>query len=43
MKLRVIPQRESGLGEEAAALVDEAGVLILDPERLAGFEAVPAL
>ncbi len=34
---------ESGLGEEAAALLDEAGVLVLDPERLAGFEAFPEL
>ncbi len=30
---------ESGLGEEAAATLAEAGVLVLDPEKLAGFEA----
>jgi len=30
---------ESGLSDEAAALLHEAGVLVLDPEKLAGFEA----
>ena len=30
---------ESGLGKEAAAMLAKAGILILDPERLAGFEA----
>ncbi len=30
---------ESGLSEEAAALLREAGILVLDPEKLAGFEA----
>ncbi len=29
---------ESGLGEDAAAMLDEAGVLVLDPARLARFE-----
>ncbi len=30
---------ESGVGDEAAARLHEAGILILDPEKLAGFEA----
>ncbi len=30
---------ESGLSEEAAARLREAGILVLDPEKLAGFEA----
>ncbi|MCP4590758.1 MAG: hypothetical protein GY842_08435, partial [bacterium] len=30
---------ESGLGNEAVAILHEAGILILDPEKLAGFEA----
>ena len=30
---------ESGLGEEAAAMLAKAGILVLDPEKLAGFEA----
>jgi hypothetical protein len=29
---------ESGLSEEAAALLHEAGILVLDPQKLAGFE-----
>ena len=29
---------ESGLSEEAASLLREAGILVLDPEKLAGFE-----
>ena len=29
---------ESGLGEDAAAMLDEAGVLVLDPAKLARFE-----
>ncbi len=29
---------ESGLSEEAAALLHEAGILVLDPAKLAGFE-----
>ncbi len=29
---------ESGLSEEAAARLHEAGILVLDPEKLAGFE-----
>ncbi len=32
---------ESGLGAEAATLLAEAGVLLLDPEKLARFEALP--
>ena len=32
---------ESGLGEEAARMLHEAGILVLDPEKLAGFEAFP--
>ncbi|MCP4664187.1 MAG: hypothetical protein GY856_53060 [bacterium] len=32
---------ESGLSDEAAALLADAGILILDPEKLAGFEAFP--
>ncbi len=34
---------ESGLSEEATATLREAGVLVLDGERLAGFEASPGL
>ncbi|MCP4644329.1 MAG: hypothetical protein GY851_28055 [bacterium] len=34
---------ESGLGEEGAALLHEAGIRLLDPEKLAGFEASPGL
>ena len=34
---------ESGFSAEAAALLREAGVLVLDPEKLAGFEASPGL
>ncbi len=34
---------ESGLGEENAARLAEAGILILDPEKLAGFEAPAGL
>ena len=30
---------ESGVGEEAAATLHEAGILVLDPEKLASFEA----
>jgi hypothetical protein len=30
---------ESGLSDEAAALLHEAGIPVLDPEKLAGFEA----
>ncbi|MCP4662162.1 MAG: hypothetical protein GY856_42710, partial [bacterium] len=29
---------ESGLGEDAAATLEEAGILVLDPTKLAGFE-----
>ena len=29
---------ESGLGEDAAAMLEEAGVLVLDPAKLARFE-----
>ncbi len=29
---------ESGLGEDTAAMLDEAGVLVLDPAKLARFE-----
>ena len=32
---------ESGLGEEAAATLHAAGIEVLDPEKLAGFEALP--
>ncbi len=32
---------ESGLSEKAAEMLAEAGVLILDPEKLAGFEVFP--
>jgi hypothetical protein len=34
---------ESGLGQEAAAMLTEAGISVLDPEKLAGFEAFPGL
>jgi hypothetical protein len=30
---------ESGLGKEAQKLLHQAGILVLDPEKLAGFEA----
>ena len=33
---------EGGLGEEAAATLAEAGVLIIDVERLAGYEMPPS-
>jgi hypothetical protein len=33
---------ESGLGEDAAAALREAGIRILEPEKLAGFEPAPA-
>ncbi len=32
---------ESGLAEEAGAMLHAAGILILDPQKLAGFEALP--
>ncbi len=32
---------ESGLSEEAAARLAEAGILVIDPEKLAGFETFP--
>ena len=34
---------ESGLSEKAAVLLHEAGILVLDPEKLAGFEVFPQL
>lgn len=34
---------ESGLSAEAAAALDAAGILVLDPEKLAGFEALPGV
>ena len=34
---------ESGLSEKAAILLHEAGILVLDPKRLAGFEVFPQL
>ena len=34
---------ESGLGEEAAAMLHQAGILIPDTEKLAGYEAAPGI
>jgi hypothetical protein len=33
----------SGLSAEAVAALDAAGILVLNPEKLAGFEALPGV
>jgi len=33
---------ESGLGSEAAALLADAGILVIDPVKLAGYEMPPS-